>query len=190
VNDAFGVDEDGVLNEAAPGLANDTDAQPLTVSLVTTCQHRSLSPSSDGSFSYTPIRTSTTDTFVDEANDGSLTDQATVTITVSAVNDATSFTKGADQSIGVLDGAQSVSGWATAISPGPSNESAQTVDFIVTVDSGAELFLVPPVVSSNGTLTYTPTGLPGVASVSVSAHDDGGGDDTSAPQAFTITINP
>src|SRR5205823_745921 len=53
------------------------------------------------------------------------------TITVNSVNDAPSFTKGADQTVNEDAGAQSVSGWATAISAGPANESGQSVDFIV-----------------------------------------------------------
>src|SRR5262249_38809037 len=48
-----------------------------------------------------------------------------------------------------------------------------------------------PAVSSNGTLTFTPSGIVGTTVVFVQAHDNGGtangGHDTSAPQAFTIT---
>ena len=47
----------------------------------------------------------------------------TFTITVNPVNDAPSFTKGADQTVNEDAGAQSVAGWATAISGGPANES-------------------------------------------------------------------
>ena len=53
------------------------------------------------------------------------------------VNDAPSFTKGADQTVNEDAGAQSVSGWATAISKGPANESGQAVDFIVTNNNNA-----------------------------------------------------
>ena len=54
-------------------------------------------------------------------------------ITVNPVNDAPSFTKGADQTVDEDAGAQSVLTWATAISAGPANESGQTVTFIVTL---------------------------------------------------------
>src|SRR5207245_1222344 len=50
----------------------------------------------------------------------------TFTITVTAVNDAPSFTKGADQTVLEDPGAQSVTAWATSISAGPANEAAQT----------------------------------------------------------------
>ena len=53
----------------------------------------------------------------------------TFTITVTAVNDAPSFTKGANQTALEDAAAQTVTGWATAISAGPADESAQTVSF-------------------------------------------------------------
>src|SRR6185312_6366861 len=90
------------------------------------------------------------------ANSGSDTSVAqTFTINVTAVNDVPSFTKGADQTVLEDSGAASVSGWATAISAGPANESGQAVNFIVTNNNNA-LFSVQPAVAANGTLTYTP----------------------------------
>ena len=91
------------------------------------------------------------------ANDGSANSAtATVSLTVNPVNDAPSFTKGADQTVDEDAGAQCVSGWATAISAGPANESGQTVSFLVTANSNPSLFSAAPAVSSTGTLTYTP----------------------------------
>ena len=46
-------------------------------------------------------------------------------LTVTAVNDVPSFTKGANQTVNEDAGAQSVVGWATAISAGPANEAGQ-----------------------------------------------------------------
>jgi hypothetical protein len=116
----------------------------------------------------------------------------TFTLTIEPVNDPPSFTKGPDQSVLGLLGAQTVPGWATAISPGPANESSQNVAFIVSNDNN-NLFSVQPAISPNGTLTYTPALLAlGSATVTVRAQDDGGnsnsGNDTSPPQTFTITI--
>ncbi len=87
---------------------------------------------------------------------------------------------------------RSVNGWATNISAGPSNESSQTVDFIVTNDNNS-LFSTQPGVSATGTLTYTPAAnANGSATVTVQIHDDGGtangGVDTSAAQTFTISV--
>jgi hypothetical protein len=127
------------------------------------------------------------------ANGGNDTSAAqNFNIFVTAVNDAPSFTKGADQTVNEEAGAQSVANWATAISAGPADESGQTVTFAVTNDNNA-LFSGQPAVASNGTLTYTPAAnANGIATVTVVAHDDGGtangGVDTSAAQMFTITV--
>src|SRR5512132_429023 len=186
-----------------------TDAQQceLTFSIVAPPSHGSLgpisnnlcapgSPNSDtASVTYSPAGDyNGPDSFTYRANDGALNSNvATVTITVNPVNDVPSFTKGADQTVNEDAGAQSVSGWATAISAGPANENTQTVNFIVSNDNNA-LFSAQPAVSSTGTLTYTPAAnANGSATVSVQIHDNGGttngGVDTSATQTFTITVN-
>ena len=87
-----------------------------------------------GAFTYTPSANANgTDTFTFRASDASLdSNVATVTITIAAVNDAPSFTKGADQTVLEDAGAQTVAGWATAISAGPADETGQTLNFIVT----------------------------------------------------------
>ena len=113
-------------------------------------------------------------------------------ITVTTVNDAPSFAKGANQNVSACSGAQSVSGWAGNISGGPSDESSQALDFIVTNNHNG-LFAVQPAVNPIGTLTYTlAANSNGVATVSVKLHDNGGtgsgGVDTSAAQLFTITV--
>jgi len=116
------------------------------------------------------------------------------TITITPVNDAPGFTKGADVTVLEDAGAQSISGWATAITKGPANEASQAVTFSVTA-SAAGLFSAAPALAADGTLTFTPAAQAnGVATVTVTASDDGGtasgGVDTSAPQTFTITITP
>ena len=115
-------------------------------------------------------------------------------ITVNSVNDAPSFIKGADQTVNEDSGAQTVSNWATAISPGPANESAQILTFTTTNNNNA-LFSVQPAISATGTLSYTPAAnANGTATVSVTLKDNGGtangGVDTSASQTFSIVINP
>jgi hypothetical protein len=61
-------------------------------------------------------------------------DQVTKTfiLTISPVNDVPSFSAGTDQTASNDAGAQTVPGWASAISAGPANESAQTLTFQVT----------------------------------------------------------
>ena len=114
-------------------------------------------------------------------------------ITVTSVNDAPTFTKGSDQSLLQGAGAQSVIGWATAISAGPANEAAQTASFAVTNNTNPALFSAAPAVSSIGTLTYTSAvGVTGVATITLALTDSGGtangGVDTSVAQTFTITV--
>ena len=58
----------------------------------------------------------------------------TFQISVLFVNQAPSFVHGSNQSVLPTAGPQTVPGWATSISPGPSTESSQTVSFIVEVD--------------------------------------------------------
>jgi HD domain/Bacterial Ig domain len=112
----------------------------------------------------------------------------TFTITITSVNDTPSFGAGAAQAVLEDAGAQAVPGWASAIAAGPANESSQAIDFQVSNDDNS-LFSAQPDVTPAGTLTYTPApDANGTATVTVRAHDDGGGDDTSAPQTFTITI--
>src|SRR2546428_395939 len=98
----------------------------------------------------------------------------TLTISVTAVNDAPSFTKGADQTVLEDAGPQTVSGWATAISAGPADEGGQTLSFNVST-TDTTLFSTPPSVSATGTLTVTlAAGATGAATVTVQLHDDGG----------------
>lgn len=119
----------------------------------------------------------------------------TFTITVNSVNDAPSFTKGANQTVSNNAGAQTVANWATNISPGPADESSQTVAFQVTNNTNSGIFTVTPAISPTGTLTYTPNpSAGGTATISINLKDNGGtangGADTSVTQTFTITITP
>ena len=116
----------------------------------------------------------------------------TFIITVKPVNDAPTFVKGSDQTILEDAGAQNISGWATAISAGPADESGQALNFLVT-DTNSSLFSTQPAISSDGRLSYTPAAnANGSATITVQLHDDGGtvngGVDTSLAQTFTINV--
>src|SRR5262245_20285036 len=120
--------------------------------------------SATGTLSYTPAANASGSATVNvqihdnggTANAGVDTSAAqTFTVTVTAVNDAPSFTKGANQTVAEDAPAQTVNGWATAINAGPANESAQTLDFVVSNDNNP-LFSAQPAVAANGTLTFTP----------------------------------
>jgi VCBS repeat-containing protein len=90
---AFSLDEDGSLTAAAPGVLGndaDVDGNPLSAVLVSGPAHGSLTLNADGSFTYTPdANYNGADSFSYTATDGSAdSNTATVTLTISAVNDA------------------------------------------------------------------------------------------------------
>src|SRR5207244_828901 len=120
---------------------------------------------SDGTLTYTPasdaagsaIVTVTAKDNGGTANGGVDTSPSqTFTISLNGVNDAPSFTKGADQTVNEDAGAQTVTNWATGLSRGPADESAQTLTFQIMNNTNTALFSAGPAVSSTGTLTYTP----------------------------------
>jgi VCBS repeat-containing protein len=114
-DESYEVFEDDVLEVTAPGvLGNDTDvpADPVSAILVSGPHHGTLQLNPDGSFTYEPddnFNGSDGFTYLADDNDGG-TDQATVTITVEAVNDAPvayaqSVTVAEDASVSItLDG--------------------------------------------------------------------------------------
>tara|TARA_B100000700_G_scaffold301335_1_gene370491 strand:+ start:6395 stop:16000 length:9606 start_codon:yes stop_codon:yes gene_type:complete len=114
------------------------------------------------------------------------------TITVNAVNDEPSFSKGSNISINEDAGAQTNNDWATSIDDGDP-EVSQTVSFSVTNNNNS-LFSSQPAINADGDLTFTSTSNDnGSATVTIVLADDGGtgngGDDTYTSQTFTITVN-
>lgn len=87
-NDQYIVQVDKVLTAGAPGvLGNDINPLPglMTAVLGDNPDHGSVTLNADGSFSYTPAAGYTgTDSFTYRANNGQLSNEATVTLTVSA----------------------------------------------------------------------------------------------------------
>jgi VCBS repeat-containing protein len=176
-------------------LSNDKNG-PLTAALATGPAHGNLQLNSDGSLQYQSQQNyNGTDQFTYRANNAAGTAMATVTITITALNDPPVFTKGPNQSVSQGASQQTVPNWATGIMIGANNPfHDQTLNFVVTTDH-PELFVQAPAISPDGTLTYQPAaGVTGTATVTVVLHDSGGtangGSDTSAPQTFTITVVP
>ncbi|MFN7139788.1 MAG: beta strand repeat-containing protein, partial [Limisphaerales bacterium] len=154
------------------------------------------SPNSTGTLTFTPVAnaygTVTITVTAQHNGGGSDTTVTAFLVVVNPVNDAPSFTKGADISVNRVAGSVSFIGWATSISPGPSNESDQTVSFTVSNNNNG-LFSTQPTISSSGTLTFTTQGAnTGTATVTVTAVDNGGtangGVNSSAAETFTITV--
>lgn len=125
-------------------------------------------------------------------------DNATVTINITPVNDAPTFSCGADQTHTTASGpAITVTGWATGIAAGPAtatDETSQVLTFNLTGNTNPSIFSVNPAVnSSNGNLTYTLAGTAGQSTISFTLSDNGGtansGANTSAPCSFIVTVN-
>jgi VCBS repeat-containing protein len=107
-NDAYSTGEDTALTVATPGvLANDgdPDGTQLSAVLVSGPSRGTLTLNPDGSFTYTPAAdVSGGDSFTYRASDGTLTSgPATVTLTVTAINDAPSVTVAAGGRCGTDD---------------------------------------------------------------------------------------
>lgn len=173
--------------------ASDANSDALTYSVVSQAFNGTIAISG-ATATYTPTADFFgSDSFTYKANDGTVdSNTATASVTVTAVNDAPSFTAGADQSVEQDLGAQTVAGWATAMSTGPVNESSQSISFEVTAANTA-LFSAGPAVAPDGTLSFTTAaGATGTSNVTVVAVDDGGtangGVDRSAEQSFGITV--
>ncbi len=160
------------------------------------------SVSSAGTLSYTPMTNANGSATVivgimddgGTANGGVDTSATQMfTITVTAVNDTPSFTSGGN--IGVLEDSGAYSqAWASSLSAGPSDESAQTLSLNISGNTAPGLFLSAPSISNTGQLSFTPAAdAVGVVTVTVNIMDNGGtangGSDTSTGQMFTITLN-
>ena len=169
VDDAYSVAEDGVLTVAARGvLTNDTDYEPtiLTAVKVTDPANGTLTLNADGSFTYTPDADfSGTDNFTYKANDG-LTDSntATVTITVTPVNDAP---------VAVNDSySTSFQTLLTVTAPGvlgnDTDVDGDSLAAVLVVDVNNGILAL----AADGSFTYTPAiGFNGVDSFTYKAND-------------------
>jgi uncharacterized delta-60 repeat protein len=192
--------EDGVL--VLPFTITDVDTPQSQLVVTATSNSQSIIPNAnltftdDGNGNWVlraqPLaNASGSSNITINVSDGGPTVSRSFSLTITAVNDAPSFTKGADQSVARNATAQTITSWATAVVAGPTGES-QALTFLVSTDR-PDLFLVAPTINSSGTLSYTVSGIVGTATVTVRLQDNGGmangGVDISAPQTFLINVN-
>ena len=170
VANSYTTSEDAALNvPLATGLlANDTDPQndPLTASVVTQPTNGTLSLSSNGTFTYTPNPNfAGTDTFTYRASDGTAQSApATVTITVTAVNDAPAAVN--DAYTASQNTALAILAHAGVLRNDTDVDSTLTAT-VVTQPAHGTLTL-----NTNGSFTYTPqTGYTGADSFTYRASD-------------------
>jgi len=185
VGNDYQVNENGTLVIDAAGgvLANDSDpdGDPMTAQVVMGPRNGALTFAADGSFIYTPNPGfSGTDSFVYAVSDGSETSQATVTLTVNAVNEAP---------IGQADSYAMVVGGALVVDAAHgvlANDSdpdgdALSVSLIQGPQNGQFIL------NADGSFSYTPdNGFTGTDTFTYSLRDG----TTSSPVTVTLTVNP
>ena len=183
-DDGYSTAEDTTLTVAAPGvLGNDSDPDGDTLSAVVGSgpSHGTLTLNADGSFSYTPVANfSGSDSFTYRASDGTLSSGlATVTLTVSAANDAPAavddaYSAGEDTALTVA---------APGVLANDSDPEGDTLSAVlVSGPSDGTLTLNPdgsftytPAANSNDTVTFTYRASDGTAQ--------------SNPATVTIAVN-
>lgn len=155
----------------------------------------------DGTLTFTPAadafgQSTVTITMQDNGgrtNNGWDTATYTFKITIDAVNDPPSYTKGGDITVAEDSGPNTATSWASNFSVGPANESSQTLVF-GTLTTNDALFAVKPVLNGSGTLTFTPApNANGTAQVTLRIRDSGGtanGGQDVYGATMTITVTP
>lgn len=121
----------------------------------------------------------------------------TITLTISPVNDAPTFTKGTNIVTDEHAGFVTIDNWATQVSAGaPDEDISQQITFVLTEKevSGGLQFDTPPTIDASGTISFEATPYyTGFVIYEVTLQDDGSStspnENTSSIQAFTITVN-
>jgi VCBS repeat-containing protein len=182
-DDAYAVESETDLVVIAPGVLDndsDPDGDPLTVSLGTDVANGTLDLQLDGSFTYTPnANYFGTDTFTYIASDGELASApATVTITVTAVNDAP---VAVDDAYGTAFETELV-----VDAPGVLDNDADPDGDTLTVTLGTDVANGTLDLQPDGSFTYTPdAAFSGNDTFTYTASD---GVLTSAATTVTITV--
>jgi VCBS repeat-containing protein len=194
VDDTYTTNEDTALNVAAPGvLANDTDEDHDTLSVLTadsaSGQGASVNVAADGGFTYDPtavtalqvlnVGENVADTFTYTVRDGGLIfDTATVTVTVTGVNDAP---------VAVDDVVTTMLETAVIVSPLTNDTDPDTTD-TMNISGFTQGIHGAVANNGNGTLTYTPaTGYSGSDSFTYTIQDSHSANDTAT---VNVTVNP
>src|SRR5207244_830232 len=157
-NDAYTTNEDTALTIAAPGvLGNDTDpdaGDTRTAVLASGPANGTLTMKADGSFTYTPsLNFNGTDAFTYQAKDaaGALSNVATVTITVNAVNDAPVATN--DAYTTTEDTALTIAA-PGVLGTDPAGDATDTRTAVLVTTSGPANGTLT--MKADGSFTYTP----------------------------------
>jgi VCBS repeat-containing protein len=153
LDDDYTVAEDSPLSVPQPGVLQndyDVDLDPLSVNLDTTTSHGTLSLNSNGSFIYIPNNNfNGQDTFTYYLNDGTTNSElATVTITVTPVNDAP---KAYNESYNTLEDTL-----LTVAAPGVLENDTDVDEDILTAVLATTTLHGTLTLNANGGFTYLP----------------------------------
>jgi VCBS repeat-containing protein len=193
--DAYTTAEDTPLTVAAPGvLGNDSDPDhnPLSAVLVSGPSHGTLTLNPDGSFTYTPATNHTgPDPFTYQASDGTLASElATVTLTVTAVNDTPTVTVAARGTCGRDDHSRTINltvadvdspAAELTLSAASSNPALVPTGNVVFAGNGTARTMTVSTVdgrSDTATLTVTVSDGQNSGTAEVTVRVGGGGKDT------------
>lgn len=201
VNDSYNLLEDVMftVSELNGLLANDTDNDTLIISDSGSVNVTGgdvdglLELSANGAFQFTGTEADANGqtTFTYWATDGFNADQATVTLDILPVNDPPGFQALSTNLVSQTGIPLVITGWATHISPGPANESGQTLNFIVSVVNGPTGFFnqIPTINANNGNLTLDlQTNATGTAELNVILQDSGGTQNGGQNQSAPVTL--
>ena len=184
-DDAYSTGEDTTLTVDAPGVLandNDPDGDSLHTVVGSAPSHGTLTLDPDGSFAYTPAADyNGTDAFTYRANDGTLeSNQATVTITITATNDGP--TAADDAYTTAEDTALTVA--APGVLANDTDPDGDTLSAL----AGSEPSHGTLSRNANGSFTYTPApNYNGSDSFTYRAND---GKLESSPATVTIMVSP
>lgn len=180
-------------------LSNDTDNNPLIISDSGSINvsggdvDGSLELSADGSFVFTSTEPDANgqSSFTYLASDGFNHTQATVILNIQPVNDPPTFQALSTNLVSQTGLAHVIPGWATSISPGPTNESGQTLTFLVSeVNVPVGFFNQTPTIDAvNGNLTLDlQANAAGTAELSIILQDSGGTQNGGQNQSTPLSI--
>jgi uncharacterized delta-60 repeat protein/uncharacterized repeat protein (TIGR01451 family) len=184
-------------NNAGQLIASDDG--PISFALVSNAaKGQVVLTNTAGTYTYTPNADANgNDSFSFKVNDGGMdSNVAVVNLVITPVNDRPSVSfASAPAHAAISSGPRTFVNFA-AFDAGPNDEdagqgvSAYLIDSVV--DANGVLLPGSVAISANDTLSYTLTGVGGVANVTARVRDNGGtangGIDTSLPVIFTITV--
>jgi hypothetical protein len=154
------------------------------------------SPQATGTLKFTAVTNASGGpvTITVTATDSAGATNKTFTVTINAVNDVPIFALSTNNvKIAQNTGAQTFAAFVKNISPGPADESTQTVAFIVTPKNPTDFLVAPAIDGTNGDLTFNlKPAYFGTNTLDVSLRDTGGtantGKDTTTNKTFTLSV--